>query len=158
MDTASLSALAALGGSTVGALASFMTSWLTINGQERTKTHTRATHRKEMLYGEFIAEASKLYTDALSHELDDASKFVHLYALTNKLRLFAPAEVLAAMDGVADHILETYRSPNRDLRTRGTEPRMDILRAFSQACRKDLNLQVRSRMFRAIQEKTWSEI
>jgi hypothetical protein len=138
MDTAFISALAALGGSTVGALASFMTSWMTINGQERAKTLTRATVKKETLYGEFIDEASKLYTDALSHELDDASKFVQLYALTNKLRLFAPVDVLTAMDEVADRLLETYRSPNLDLRTRNAEPRIDILRAFSRACRKDL--------------------
>lgn len=138
MDTAYISALAALGGSTIGALASFMTNWITINGQERAKTLTRAMLKKETLYGEFIDEASKLYTDALSHELDDAAKFVQFYALTNKLRLFAPVEVLAAMDEVADRLLETYRSPNLDLRTRGGEPRMDILRAFSRECRKDL--------------------
>ena len=47
-------------------------------------------------------------------------------------------DVLAAMDDVTDHILETYRSPNLDLRARGAEPRVDILRAFSGACRKDL--------------------
>jgi hypothetical protein len=138
MDTASLSALAALGGSTVGALASFTTTWITIGGQERAKTLTRTMLKKETLYGEFIDEASKLYTDALSHELDDASKLVQLYALTNKLRLFAPVDVLAAIDEVTDHLLETYRSPNLDLRTRGAEPRVDILRAFSRACRKDL--------------------
>jgi hypothetical protein len=138
MDTASLSALAALGGSTVGALASFTTTWITISGQERAKTLTRTMLKKETLYGEFIDEASKLYTDALSHELDDASKFVQLYALTNKLRLFAPVDVLAAMDEVTDRLIETYRSPNLDLRSRGTGPKVDILRAFSRACRKDL--------------------
>jgi hypothetical protein len=145
MDAAYISALAALGGSTVGALASFMTTWITMNGQERAKTLTRTRLKRENLYGEFIEEASKLFTDALSHELDDVSKFVELYALTNKLRLFAPADVLVTMDAVADRILETYRSPNLDLRTRDAQPKMDILRAFSEACRKDLYLHTAGR-------------
>ena len=140
MDTAFISALAALGGSTVGALASFTTTWITITGQQRAKTLAHATLKKENLYGQFIDEASRLFTDALSHELDDASKFVQLYALSNKLRLFAPVDVLAAMDEVADRILETYRSPNLDLRARGAAPKIDILRGFSRACRKDLHL------------------
>jgi len=39
-----------------------------------------------------MEEASKLFTDALSHELDDPSKFVRLYALVGNLRLFAAAD------------------------------------------------------------------
>ena len=141
MDATCISALAALGGSIVGALASFMTTWITISGQEWAKTLTRAMLKGGNLYGEFVEEASKLITDALGHELDDVSKFVQLYALTNKLRLFAPADVLAAMDEAMDRILETCRSPNLDLRTREAQPKVDIRRAFSQACRSDLYLQ-----------------
>lgn len=125
----------------VGALSSFVTTWITITGQERAKTLTRATVKKETLYGEFIEEASRLFTDALTHELDDVSKFVRLYALSNKLRLFAPADVLAQMDDVTSHILKTYRSPNLDLRAPARQPNIDILRAFSEACRKDLLFQ-----------------
>jgi hypothetical protein len=141
MNAAYISALAALGGSIVGALASFVTTWITISGQERAKTLARATLKKETLYGEFIEEASRLFTDALTHELDDVSKFVRLYALSNKLRLFAPADVLAQIDDVTSRILEIYRSPNLDLRAPGRQPSVDILRAFSKACRKDLLFQ-----------------
>lgn len=84
MDTAYISGLTALGGSVVGALASFMTTWITISGQERAKTLTRAMLKRENLYGDFIEQASRLFTDALGHELDDVSKLVQLYALTKR--------------------------------------------------------------------------
>ena len=141
MDAAYISAFAALSGSTVGALASFLTTWVTLNGQERGKALTRTMVRKEHLYGEFIDEASRLFTDALTHELDDLSKLVRLYALSNKLRLFAPADVLAEMDEVTDRLLEIYRSPNLDLRKAGRQPNLDILRSFSEACRNDLHIE-----------------
>ena len=71
MDSAYLSALSALAGSATGAFSSFATSWLTQYSQERTQRAAQAMARREHLYGEFIEEASKLYTDAISHELDD---------------------------------------------------------------------------------------
>ena len=39
----------------------------------------QATTRREALYGQFIEEASKLISDALTHKLDDLSKLVPLY-------------------------------------------------------------------------------
>jgi hypothetical protein len=47
----------------------------------------QAMTRREHLYGEFIEEASKLFTDALTHQLEEPSKFVRLYALVGNLRL-----------------------------------------------------------------------
>jgi hypothetical protein len=78
MDTAYISAFAALGGSAVGALASFMTTWLTLNSPDRANRSVRAVNRRENLYGEFIEEAAKLYSDALTNAPEDAKKFVHL--------------------------------------------------------------------------------
>src|SRR5579872_7161445 len=111
MDPAYISAFAALGGSAVGALASFTTTWLTLISQERANRSARAITRRENLYGEFIDEGAKLYTHALVSGLDDASKFVHLYALASKLRLFASAEVLATVEELMVRIIETYESP-----------------------------------------------
>jgi hypothetical protein len=67
--------------------------------------------RRERLYGEFIEEASKLVTDALTHQFDDPSKFVRLYALVGRLRLCAPANVIAKAEQVMQRIVETYRPP-----------------------------------------------
>jgi hypothetical protein len=143
MNGAYISAFAALGGSAVGALASFITTWLTLHSQERANRWARALTRRENLYGEFIEEASKLYSDALVHNLEDTAKFVPLYALASKLRLFASAEVLSELEELMRRIIETYEAPEKDfqLTAKGRDPKdMDILRPFSDACRRELDL------------------
>ena len=143
MDTAYISAFAALGGSAVGALTSLATTWLTLNSQERANRAAREMTRRENLYGQFIEEATKLFTDALMNEWEDAKKFIGLYALASKLRLFASPEVLGKSEQVMMHIIEIYEDPKKDFQwaISSRDPRnMDILRAFSEACRRELVL------------------
>lgn len=111
MNNAYISAFAALAGSGIGAIASFATTWLTQDAQERARRVAQAMTRRERLYGEFIEEASKLFTDALTHQFDDPSKFVRLYALVGKLRLCAPSNVIAKAEEVMQHIVEVYHLP-----------------------------------------------
>ena len=108
----------------------------------RAERLSQATARRENLYGEFIEEASKLFTDALCHEFDDPSKFVHLYALVGKLRLFAPANVVSEAEEVMRRIVETTTSPTEifAIRKAGARSEIDVLRAFSEACRQDLRV------------------
>jgi hypothetical protein len=142
MNSAYISAFAALAGSGIGAVASFATTWLTQDAQSRAQRLAQAMTRRERLYGEFIEEASRLFTDALTHQLDDPSKFVRLYALVGRLRLCAPANVIAKAEAVMQHILRTYRLPNRDFSNPedGQQDEVDVLRAFSEVCRKDLGV------------------
>ncbi|HEY4835448.1 MAG TPA: hypothetical protein VII07_12350, partial [Bradyrhizobium sp.] len=123
MNSAYISAIAALAGSGIGAVASFATTWLTQDAQERTRRVAQRVTRREHLYGEFIEEASRLFTDALTHELDDPSKFVRLYAMVGRLRLLAPANVIASAEQVMQHIVETYYLPNRDFSNPEEKPR-----------------------------------
>src|SRR3954471_1892214 len=116
MDNAFLSAFAVLAGSVVGALGSITTTWLTSSAQERTRRFTQAMSRRENLYGEFIEEAAKVYSHALTSSLDDVSKLVHLYALVSKLRLFASPNVVLKADDAMQRIIDTYQGPNMDLR------------------------------------------
>jgi hypothetical protein len=143
MDEAYLTAIAALAGSAVGALASLGTTWLTQNSQERSRRLADSMSRREHLYGEFIDHASKLYVDALTHQLDEPSKLVNLYALLCKLRLFAPAGLLRLAEQVMERIIATYSEPNKDFADAMKEEKpeaLDLLRGFSQACREDLRL------------------
>src|ERR1700738_1255780 len=142
MNDVYMSGIAALAGSATGALASFATTWLTQYKQERAQRFAQAMALRHRLYEEFIEEASKLFTDALTHELDDPSKFVRLYAMVGRLRLLAPANVIASAEQVLQHIVETYYLPNRDFSNPEEKPREDIdmLRAFSDACREDLGV------------------
>jgi len=140
MDNAYMSAIAALAGSTIGALASLATTWLTQHSQERAQRFAQAMTRREHLYREFIEEASKLFTDALTHQLEEPSKFVRLYALVGNLRLCASANVIVKAEEVMRQIVETYNLPNMDFRNleHRQEYDTDVLRAFSEACREDL--------------------
>jgi hypothetical protein len=141
MHDAYLSAFAALAGSAVGALASVATTWLTLTVQSRTDRYTRELARKEHLYGQFIEEASKLFTDALTHKLDDASKLVSVYAILSKLRLFAFPLALSTAEEVMERIIQLYEVPEKNLHevlTGGRMAELDILRRFSEACRRDL--------------------
>lgn len=142
MDNAYVSALAALAGSAIGAIASFATTWLTQHGQVRAQRVAQAMARRERLYDEFIDEASTLFTDALSHEFDGPSKFVRLYALTAKLRLCSSANIVAKAEEVMRRILEIYNRPNIDFRKPDSRraDEIDLLRAFSEACREDLQV------------------
>jgi hypothetical protein len=63
---------------------------------------------REKLYGGFIHEVSKLFTDALTHQLRDPSTFVALYTPIAKLRVLAPASVIANAEQVMRRIVEAY--------------------------------------------------
>jgi hypothetical protein len=76
-ESAYISAIAALFGSAIGALASLATSWT----------------RRERIFLEFIDLASKAFADALLQtSIQDPSKVILLYATMGKLRLFAWSE------------------------------------------------------------------
>ena len=139
MDTAYISALSALAGSAIGALASFGTTWLTQHHQDRTQRLAQESTRREKLYGEFINEASKLFADALVHALEDPAKLIALYAMFGRLRLFASAETVNSADIVIKQILQTYFSPNEDFHNRRVmEKHLDLLGEFTRTCRADL--------------------
>ena len=140
MNTAYLSALSALAGSAIGALASFLTTWLTQHYQMQSQRLAQEGSRREKLYGDFIDQSAALFVDALTHQLDSPSKLVPLYAVMGKLRLFASTTTIDQAQLVLDRILSTYYSPNEDFQ--GALPAhhksFDILRDFTQACRRDL--------------------
>ena len=143
MDTAYLSALSALSGSAIGALASLGTTWLNQRYQDRSQRMAQERARRERIFGEFLDQASQLYADALSHtSLEDPARLVPLYATIGKLRLFASARTVAAADAVMERIVETYYLPNLDF-TAQPSPQVqvgdfDILRDFTEACRAEL--------------------
>ena len=128
--------------SAIGGLATFATTWLSHYAQTQAQRLAQAMARQEHLFGEFIDEAARSLTDALTHELDDPAKLVRLYALVGKLRLFASAHVVSQAEEVMHRIIETYNLPNRDFHNPEDSRRQDadLLRAFSEACREDLRV------------------
>lgn len=76
----------------------------------------------------------------MAHEFDDPSKFVRHWVLASKL--FASANVISEADEVMRRILEIYNHQNMDFRKpidRQDRESVDVLRAFSEACRHDLH-------------------
>ena len=109
MDPSSLSAISALAGSAIGALASVATTWLTQRFQGQEKRLGQQSSRRERLFSDFLDQASKTYADGMTQEcLDDPAKLVPLYATMNKLRLVAKPQTVAAAQAVMEDILRAH--------------------------------------------------
>src|SRR5262245_65547023 len=96
MDAAFISALSALGGATIGGLASFGSSWLTQRTQLRFSQHEAVKAKREALYAAFVDEAARLYGDALGHQKDEVEDLVQIYALLGRIRLVSTRPVVTA--------------------------------------------------------------
>lgn len=133
-------AAALLGGS-----ASLIAAIYTQRTQHRAQLIAAEITRRESVYADFVMSASHLLLNA--HILDDIAlngDEQRLVGLMNRMRLFAPQEVLACADAVLKTILDTYLKPKVEPRQLVVEalaqgPRVDPLLPFSLVCRDDLN-------------------
>ncbi|WP_316397161.1 hypothetical protein [Bradyrhizobium sp. 33ap4] len=110
------SALVGLAGVAVGGITSFATTWLTQITIMREKRLLTETAKREKLFSEFVTEASRLYSDALSHGKDEIADLVKLYSLIGRMRLICSENVIEAAERTMDSIVDTYLQPNRNLR------------------------------------------
>ena len=136
-----VSAFAALAGALIGGLTSFATSWLTQRAQLLSAHREAEKAKLEALYTDFIAEAARLFGDALSHQTDDPTAMVRLYAMVGRMRLISDRAVVDAATRVEDTLAETYLGPTRTLRETmefAHKGGMNFLTEFSEAARKDL--------------------
>ena len=141
MDSTVIPAVAAAGGSLVGAAATIVTTWLTHRTQRAHAQREGKLRSREALYGEFITEASRLAVDALSHSLERPYTFVKLYGITGRIRLVASDAVLAAAEACIRQIIDLYARPNmtvEEIRVAFERDRLDPIRDFSVACRKEV--------------------
>ena len=140
MDTATISAVSALAGSGIGALASVGASWLTHHFQSREKRLSQEASRRERLFVSFVDQASQTYADGMVREgLDDPSRLVPLYATINKLRLFAAKDTVRSAERVLDMIVLTFETPGTALQSANANVAAhDILRTFAELCRAEL--------------------
>ena len=144
MDTSIVTALAALAGSLIGGLTTLASTWLTQRYQATRERTANEIAKREALYGEFINEATRVGIDAVEREIGSMAELTKLLALTSRIRLASSDEVLAAADAVIERIAELYLGENKtpreiyeEARRRGN-PMPDPLKAFSDACRREL--------------------
>ena len=136
-------AIAALLGSVAGGSASLATAWMNVKAQERLVAVQTEMHKRELLYTDFITECSKLVLDALDHTLDRPETLQVAYTLVNRIRLTSSDAVLHAAEAAIQEILATYRGPNMPIEKLRDMPLAEIhdpLKAFSEACRYELQL------------------
>jgi hypothetical protein len=142
MDIAIISALSALAGSSIGALSSFSTTWLVQTSQIRFQHRGTERTKRERLYADFIAEAAKRMTDAMSHQAETPEVLVLLVASMGQMRLFSSSDVVAAAEQVVRVVVNSYIAPNRNLKELRDAvmdgERLDPLAQFADACRKEL--------------------
>ena len=141
MDSSIITAVAAVGGSLVGAAATSVTTWITQRTQRVHAEREEKLRNREALYGEFITEASRLTVEALGHSLERPDTFVKLYGITGRIRLMATGPVLDAAEACIRQIIDLYAKPNmtvEQIRLAFERDRIDPIRDFSVGCRKEL--------------------
>lgn len=143
MDTAVLSASAALVGSLVGGVSTLAASWFTQRGQLRAQALVHEAIKREALYAEFILEAAKHLTGAWSHNAEGPEIMAGLYSAVERMRLTSSAEVIQIAQQVIQQVVEAYAAPARsfdELRNRvASLDDLDPLRGFAKACRTELS-------------------
>jgi hypothetical protein len=141
MNPATLSALAALSGSAVGGLTSFLSSWIGQSSQLRSQVFLNDKSRRQELYREFVDEASKSYIDSITTNTPDLTRLVALYALISRMRSLSSPKVIVEAEKVAQLIVRSYPEPNKtfaDLRPMIIANAIDPLRSFAESCREEL--------------------
>jgi hypothetical protein len=141
MNSTMITALAAIGGSLVGALGSAVGTWITARHQDRRDLLGKQIARREALYSDFIGESAHLLVDAIQHNSGDLQKLLPVYALASRIRLSSSEPVMQQAEQVIRTIVSTR--PETNLTAEQIEAQAvnghDPLRAFSDICRIELD-------------------
>ena len=145
MDTAILSASAALIGSLVGGVSTFAASWVTQRKMLRTQTRMRHARQRQKLYSEFIIEASRCLAEAWSHQAEGPEVISNLYSAVERMRLVSSSRVVKCAEEVMRGIIAAYAEPNRTFdelrqRVQQSSEEHEPLREFTKACRQEFSL------------------
>ena len=143
MDSGYITALAALGGATLGGLTSFATSWTTLRTQMKAQRSASSKSKRQKLYKAFIDGAAKIYGDALIHDKLETTGLIDLHALVSRMRIVSSRPVIETAVNVVKVITETYSQPNKsseEIEAMISNNSVDILRSFSEACRDELEI------------------
>ena len=145
IDPAFLSATSALVGALIGGGASLAAAIYTQRYQDRLQRVVREITKRELVYADFIMAASamllKAYvTDGFELKGDEQ----HLIGLANRMRLFAPPNVIDEAERVIRGLVEISLQPSVDLRKLtaaelSRDREHDLVLPFSRACRADLD-------------------
>jgi hypothetical protein len=141
VDSNYITALAALAGSVIGGLTSFVSSWSGQQAQMKAQLGLTLKMRRQELYREFIVEASALYIDASTHDTPDLSKAIILYALVSRMRVLSSPKVIEEAEKLTRQIVDLYPEKNKtfeDIHRLARDHAFDPLLGFALSCREEL--------------------
>jgi hypothetical protein len=150
IDPALLGPVSLFLGAVVGASTSLLGAIHTQRCQHRLQRVASEVVKRETVYAEFVMSASNLLLNAYTRDdITLSGEEQHLIGLINRMRLFAPAEVVDGAEAVLLAIVEILLKPSIELRqlakqalSKSLDP--DPLLAFSEICRADLDRMGRS--------------
>ncbi len=152
IDPALLSPVSALLGGLLGGSASLVAAVYTQRGKDRLQRVAAEITKREIVYADFVMHASNLLLRAYTlDELALSGDEQRLIGLINRMRFFAPPNIVATAEAVLRAIVEISLKPSVDLRQLATEALSksldpDSLLQFSLVCRADLDSVSRTMM------------
>ena len=145
IDPAILSPVSLLLGALIGGGASLCAAIYTQRCQDRLQRIAGEVAKREAVYADFVMSASNLLLHAFIHDdISPTGDEQRLIGLINRMRLFAPNNVVSGAEAVLRAIVEIALKPSIELRQLAKEalsksPEPDPLLAFSSICRADLD-------------------
>ena len=145
IDPALLTPVALLLGALVGGGASLLGAIYSQRSQDRLQRVASEVTKRETVYADFVMSASNLLLNAYTHdEISLGGDEQRLIGLINRMRLFAPTDVVDGAEAVLRAIVEILLKPSIEVRQLAKEALSksfdpDPLLAFSSICRADLD-------------------
>jgi len=137
------SILAALCGSVVGASTPVLSNFVLQRSLTQRELTNREIAQREDLYSEFIRQGTACYAKALSQSLENIDEVVAMYALVNRIRLFASGSVLNAAEAFVKKLVEKYGEKNMSIdqiKLVALEQHADPMNDFALKCRAELRV------------------
>jgi hypothetical protein len=141
MDSTLTGILAALGGSIIGATTPVLSNFVLQRSVTQRELTNREIAQREELYSEFIRQGTAVYAKALAQDMDKIDEIVGMYALVNRIRLFASESVLHAAEAFVKKLVEKYGEKNMSIdqiRSVVLDQHVDPLNDFALKCRSEL--------------------
>jgi hypothetical protein len=138
-DGSVVTGIAAVGGSLVGGLSSFATTYWAQARQLHVGRLAEELDRREELYSTFNRLAAELLLHALDHDVSEPAKLIELMTLIGRIRLTSSEGVLHAAQQVFADLIATYSNPTVDpvMAIRSPEQLVTQLVQFTTACRAE---------------------
>jgi hypothetical protein len=155
IQTALITALAAVSGSIVGGLASLATTFFTQRNQTQRDLLSRDVANREELYSKFIQESTNLYIDSLGKTLESAVSLIGMYSLVGRMRLIAGIRCCWLRKGSRKPLLSPIVIPREHLRTHTSSlANVTLIRSRSSARRAEKSERLRSSVYSGVALRT----